>query len=877
MNVTNTYWDFPTSGSSFVTAGGGNINITFRDVFFASSVGRQTQGGTVVFNFHNCQFGGAAISCVRGDYFFYNCQSPSPSGFVENDTVGAPGNFYFYDCQIFEATASSTGNSSNWWITQSIGLLDLSGGNTFRTNAVSDISTRSTIINDTALSPSAGDGFLYIPSCAGAPSGTPTTYGTGVPIVLDSSGSALYFYNGSWQAALAAPTPPGQLSYFADAGSSPSGWLKCDGSAVSQSAYPALYAQVGLLNTPQTVWTSSDIGGISTPGSFAFGDSKFVVDIGNNTAGFLMTSTDGISWTETYSPGLLRVISFQDTLFLAGAANGSLNTSTDAITFTRRTSGTSSLIYQFSFGNGLYSYIGERAYGTSTDATTWTLNSQMSPYMPSFSPVSAFYSSNYYISTNVANYTSTDAVTWTTADPFIGGAANQLEFLNSLYLGAGDSGGILQTSTDGVTWTIRTSGTASAIDCFTFGNGIYIFGTVGGGLSTSTDAITWTSQTSGTSSSIGGLAYGAGLTEQYVYVGAGGVLRSSTDGVTWTSRTSGTISTLSGVAFGTVYFYGGFGGVLRTSTDGITWDSQTSGTTQNIQRVIYANGTYLYVTQAGGTLTSSVVGSSTDAITWSTVSLDPTSLRGIAFGNSNYVVCGGTGAVYSSTDLVTWTFSPVSPVLNTANVVYGSNFYLNANQDIGNPIGGSYTSTDGTAWVFSNRQSRVGWEEGIGWTGLVNDGTNFIAYGEAGSLSTSTDYVTWIKRNIGTAMDITSVYYGGSYVAFAAKTSALRSYMFGTSSDYTTWELTEVVKDNSLSGVGYNFGNLTYGAGVFVCGLGGSGGGNAKIFTTNSIYPYDTSTSFALPNDSTSELTFSGYGITKEQTSVFKRNLYIKT
>lgn len=56
------------------------------------------------------------------------------------------------------------------------------------------------VINSAAIATSATNGFLYVPSCAGTPSGTPTTYTGRVPIVVDTTNQKLYFYSGgSWR------------------------------------------------------------------------------------------------------------------------------------------------------------------------------------------------------------------------------------------------------------------------------------------------------------------------------------------------------------------------------------------------------------------------------------------------------------------------------------------------------------------------------------------------------------------------------------------------------------------------------------------------------------------------------------------------------
>ncbi len=50
-----------------------------------------------------------------------------------------------------------------------------------------------------AIATNATDGFLYLPSCAGAPSGTPTAITGKIPTVYDSTNNFLYVYNGGWK------------------------------------------------------------------------------------------------------------------------------------------------------------------------------------------------------------------------------------------------------------------------------------------------------------------------------------------------------------------------------------------------------------------------------------------------------------------------------------------------------------------------------------------------------------------------------------------------------------------------------------------------------------------------------------------------------
>ena len=54
------------------------------------------------------------------------------------------------------------------------------------------------VIGSGALATTATDGFLYVTTCAGVPTGTATAYTGRSPLVYDTTNDTVYFYNGTW-------------------------------------------------------------------------------------------------------------------------------------------------------------------------------------------------------------------------------------------------------------------------------------------------------------------------------------------------------------------------------------------------------------------------------------------------------------------------------------------------------------------------------------------------------------------------------------------------------------------------------------------------------------------------------------------------------
>ena len=77
--------------------------------------------------------------------------------------------------------------------TDPVFLARINGVTKFSINALGSTITQSGVLSTTAT-----DGFLYIPTCAGTPTGIPTTQTGTAPLIIDITNGKLYFYSGSW-------------------------------------------------------------------------------------------------------------------------------------------------------------------------------------------------------------------------------------------------------------------------------------------------------------------------------------------------------------------------------------------------------------------------------------------------------------------------------------------------------------------------------------------------------------------------------------------------------------------------------------------------------------------------------------------------------
>jgi hypothetical protein len=225
-----------------------------------------------------------------------------------------------------------------------------------------------------------------------------------------------------------------------------------DGSTVlSQSQNPDLFSRLGVVeNNNGRVWsatyTTPTAGDAFTGLCYGNGIYLLVSDTGRRT------STDAITWSTVSGLSNQTTCAFGAGVFVSAYIYANtIASSTDAISWTTRTSGASGTINKIRFLNDRFVATGAAGYiSTSTAGVTWSVRT---------------------------SGTTTVSI-------------NDSAFGNGVYVVVG-AGGYIRSSTNGISWTARTSVSANIINTVIFANGVFIAAGTGGHMQSSTDGITW--------------------------------------------------------------------------------------------------------------------------------------------------------------------------------------------------------------------------------------------------------------------------------------------------------------------------------------------------------------------------------------------------
>jgi hypothetical protein len=213
----------------------------------------------------------------------------------------------------------------------------------------------------------------------------------------------------------------------------------------------------------------------------------------------IQTSPDGATtggWTTRAGTGNTQNNIYQGTSnsYVAVAGQGTLRTSTDAITWTSRTSGTNQNLVAVTYFNSLYIIGSDEGFlATSTDGISWTARTSQF----GTSAIRQINSANNLVfATGARLSSSTDGITWTSRTKFDGSESKGIVWDGTLY-GMGSSASY-RTSTDLVTWTSRTvsgfgfstaqNGQTVVMVAENAGSGAYSLAGAGGGSATNSYA-----------------------------------------------------------------------------------------------------------------------------------------------------------------------------------------------------------------------------------------------------------------------------------------------------------------------------------------------------------------------------------------------------
>lgn len=487
-------------------------------------------------------------------------------------------------------------------------------------------------------------------------------------------------------------------------------------STSSEGQLPNIYAQVGF-----PVGTSSN--------ATAYGNSKYLVLGGfNYGTNSYYSSTNATNWNLVVTTGQstkqLNALAFGASVFVAVGQDGTIQSSSNGIAWTTRTSGTTNHLVKVYFINSQFFAIGtNRTLLTSADGITWTsVTFNVGTAGDSFFSLS--YGNGAYViaarnsgGSYAYAYRSTTAAnnSWTVKgyDYFNYEMVNRIEFLKDKFW-MFTVGQVMFTSSDGITWSNITPSvvvTNPDLSTASFGGGNQIFNALYDGTRyyfygcssyfsgygstfVSSNGTAWTL-----------LAKSAYIVPQESEIVNGIFFVNGNEG--FVTSSDGNTYAHSGASFAdavkttTKYVAGGYvgsDGFLYNSTDFHNWTVRSASNTAEI----YAMATDGTTTLAAGRF--KVYKSTNSGDSWTSVytSAIQESFYAMTYGNGKFIGAGWDNSTaflrYSTDNGSSWTTA------NTYNLslvklkyVNGRFFGLGMNNDTYE--GTVYTSTDGITWT----------------------------------------------------------------------------------------------------------------------------------------------------------------------------------
>lgn len=258
---------------------------------------------------------------------------------------------------------------------------------------------------------------------------------------------------------------------------------------------------------------------------------------------------------------------------------------------------------------------------------------------------------------------------------------------------------------------------------------------------------TWTQAgTPSFSTSIVNCALWVARLSKFIAAGADGKIAYSSDGDTWTQATtpsfgSDSILSLAWSESLGLLLSGGGSGKMAYSTDGNTWTqvSETMASNTNVNGIAWSETAGVFVAVTNNEQMYSV-----DGVNWSLGQTVGIIGEAVTWSNdlSLFVIVGGLGKIYYSSNGVTWTES-ATPSFSTTTI-YAVAWSPQLSKYVA--CGGSGKigySTDGNVWTQAATPSFAATDiRGVAWVPEIG---YFVATGESGKIAYSADGDTWTQ------------------------------------------------------------------------------------------------------------------------------------
>ncbi|WDE06094.1 tandem-95 repeat protein [Thalassomonas viridans] len=480
-------------------------------------------------------------------------------------------------------------------------------------------------------------------------------------------------------------------------------------------------------------------GSVSPPGDGVWVEREISVDVAMQDIIFtgsefvaaglqkVMFSLDGINWSSSVPNSAVIFHGLSNALgsLVIVGENGTIETSTDGLNWTQRSSTTSDHLYDIT-SNGTDLLVAVGANGTvlnSSDGISWV-------------PVTSTTSAHLYA----------------------------VEYGNSLYMAVGDNGTVV-TSSDGASWSLLSPPGSDALNDVIWDGGKFIVAGNNSQLLASSDASTFTQVDTGDHSNFNGIAHGNGTV---IRGGSDSVFWTSPDAITWSASTT----TLPGIINQVEYFNGGFiavgdNGLVMTSSTGNVWSTLSVPTGENLRDVFWYDGLdtssnpfslYVIVGDNGLLMTSS------DGIGWAVETLSggmapAEHLYGISHDDSNFIAVGQNGIIIhrnntATPGATTWTDSHSNAGFGQLNDLDYDGSKAIIVGDNGVIVSGSTGSGFGQLSTgFSDNLNTIAYDNG-----------NYISLGDAGATYTSTDGATWLSAFAGSGENLNDVIFNSNEI-----------------------------------------------------------------------------------------------------------------